>query len=152
MRSTLDKGFVGLGRRVVRLYGGVGSIRVSEPDQSGQLSVPLINRASVGRMNSEFYTDGDDVVVPTAVEFDVSTAADMLKVTETALAAGTSAKRLIIDMSATSFLDSSGLGALVSMLNAANGRGIPMQLRNLRPQLRRLLEMTGLLSVFDVTP
>ena len=103
-------------------------------------------------MNSEFYTDGDDLIVPTAVEFDVSTADGVLKVTETALAAGTSAKRLVIDMSATSFLDSSGLGALVTMLNAANGRGIPMQLRDLSPQLRRLLEVTGLMSVFDVTP
>lgn len=101
---------------------------------------------------NDFYLDGDDLIVPSAVELDVSTADGILRVTETALTTATSAKRLVIDLSGTSFIDSAGLGALLTMLNAARVRGIPMHLQGLSPQLRRLLEITGLTPVFDVSP
>ena len=99
----------------------------------------------------EFYMDGDDVVVPAVAEIDITTADEMLRIARMALDLRPGAKRLVIDLSRTSFVDSSGLATIVKVRNAALTRGVPLLLRDLSPQLRRLLEITGLLPELDTT-
>lgn len=54
---------------------------------------------------------------------------------------------LIIDMAAVSFLGSAGVHALVRHRQAA---GRPIGLRNLRPDVRRVLDISGILPLFDI--
>jgi anti-sigma B factor antagonist len=57
---------------------------------------------------------------------------------------------LLVDMSQVGFLDSSGLGALVRAMTNSQKEGGQTKLLNAGPQVRRLLEMTKLDSVFEL--
>jgi anti-sigma B factor antagonist len=57
---------------------------------------------------------------------------------------------LLIDLSAVGFLDSSGLGALVRALTNSQKEGGQTKLLNAGPQVRKLLQMTKLDSVFEI--
>lgn len=56
----------------------------------------------------------------------------------------TTPKQLIFDFSQTTFIDSSGVGALVSNHKATRGKNVDMILRGVRPQVMGVLEMTAL--------
>ncbi len=57
---------------------------------------------------------------------------------------------LLVDLSAVGFLDSSGLGALVRALTLAQKEGGSAKLVHAGAQVRKLLQMTKLDSVFEV--
>ena len=59
-------------------------------------------------------------------------------------------KRVVLDLSDLSHMDSMGLGALVRVYASARSAGVDLQLRNLGPRIRQLLGMTHLLSAFTV--
>ncbi len=57
---------------------------------------------------------------------------------------------LIIDLSAVRFIDSSGLGALVSGFKNASARDGSLKLCCLQPQVRSMFELTRLHRVFEI--
>jgi len=57
---------------------------------------------------------------------------------------------LLVDLSAVGFLDSSGLGALVRALTLAQKEGGSAKLLHAGPQVRKLLQLTKLDSVFEI--
>jgi anti-anti-sigma factor len=57
---------------------------------------------------------------------------------------------LLVDLSAVGFLDSSGLGALVRALTQSQKEGGQTKLLKAGPQIRKLLQMTKLDSVFEI--
>jgi exopolysaccharide biosynthesis polyprenyl glycosylphosphotransferase len=58
--------------------------------------------------------------------------------------------RIVLDFSQTKFMDSSGVGALVSSLKVTRERNVDLVLSNVRPPVMAVLEMTGLDSVFKI--
>lgn len=59
---------------------------------------------------------------------------------------------VVIDLAGVSFVDSSGLGVLVGALRRFQGAGHELVLRAPTPSMSRVLEMTGLASVFLIEP
>jgi anti-anti-sigma factor len=59
-------------------------------------------------------------------------------------------KQIIIDFHQTTFMDSSGLGALVSNWKNAQKKGIGITLRSVTPQVMAVLNLTGLDEVFPI--
>ncbi|MBF2064211.1 MAG: anti-sigma factor antagonist [Calothrix sp. C42_A2020_038] len=59
-------------------------------------------------------------------------------------------KQIIIAFDNTIFIDSSGLGALVSNFKIAQQQGIEMILQNVTPQVMAVLSLTGLDKVFPI--
>lgn len=57
---------------------------------------------------------------------------------------------LIIDLSTVRFIDSSGLGALVSGFKNASAREGSLKLCCLQPQVRSMFELTRLHRVFEI--
>lgn len=57
---------------------------------------------------------------------------------------------LLVDLSSVGFLDSSGLGALVRALTNSQKEGGQAKLLKAGPQVRKLLQMTKLDSVFEI--
>lgn len=64
----------------------------------------------------------------------------------------TTAKTIILDFSLTVFIDSSGVGALVSNIKAAQKQSIALILRNVRPPVMKVLTMTGLNKILTIEP
>lgn len=58
--------------------------------------------------------------------------------------------RLVLDLRQTSFIDSSGLGALVATRRLAEEGRIDLVLWGLRPQVRRIFEMVHALDLFRI--
>jgi len=56
---------------------------------------------------------------------------------------------LLVDLRKVNFLDSSGLGALVRAMTSSQKEGGQTKLLGAGPQIRKLLEMTRLDSVFE---
>jgi anti-anti-sigma factor len=59
-------------------------------------------------------------------------------------------RRIVVDLAGVTFLDSSGLGALVAGLKAARARGAELRLAAPGPQVRELLRLTALERVFPI--
>lgn len=59
-------------------------------------------------------------------------------------------KRILLNLGGVSYIDSSGIGELVSSFTAINKEGGQLKLLNLTQKLRDLLTITKLLTVFDV--
>ena len=60
-------------------------------------------------------------------------------------------RRLLIDFSRTGYIDSSGLGALVSISKRVRESGSELRLSGLNDDLRSLFELTKLDTLFAIT-
>src|ERR1700680_1680905 len=60
-------------------------------------------------------------------------------------------KNVVIDMKNGTMIDSSGLGALVAAYSSAKSAGASVRLCNLGAHFNQLLQITRLLTVFDVS-
>lgn len=58
-------------------------------------------------------------------------------------------KRVVLDLKGVNYIDSSGIGALVSVHMAAGKAQSALELTNLQPRIRDLFELTRLMTVFE---
>jgi anti-sigma B factor antagonist len=59
-------------------------------------------------------------------------------------------KRVILDLTNVTQMDSMGLGAIVSLYASAKAAGCDLKLINLSKRVREIFRVTNLLSVFEV--
>ena len=57
---------------------------------------------------------------------------------------------LVVDLSRTQFIDSAGLGSLVSLLKGCTQHGKHLVLATPTPQVRQIIELTRLHRLFDI--
>jgi anti-sigma B factor antagonist len=62
----------------------------------------------------------------------------------------TQSKRIILNLSGVSYIDSGGLGTLVALYTTARNSGGSIKLANLTPRVGDLLQVTKLVTIFDV--
>jgi anti-sigma B factor antagonist len=60
------------------------------------------------------------------------------------------AETLVLDLAKVGFVDSAGLGALLSAHKALRAKGHRLVLANLNEEIRQILEVTSLCRVFEV--
>jgi len=82
-------------------------------------------------------------------EVDLAVKDDLIECVRASLA---QAERVELDFDSVTFIDSSGLGALVLLRKEAGSDGKELVLVNLSPATDRLLEITGLRGMFDMLP
>jgi len=59
-------------------------------------------------------------------------------------------RQIVLDLGGVTHMDSGGLGALVGLYASARNAGAEIKLANLSPRLKDLLQITRLLTVFEV--
>ncbi len=59
---------------------------------------------------------------------------------------------VILDLSEVTFMDSTGLGAMLSCLRQINGKGGSLRVCCLKPEVQRLFDLVMMDRVFDVHP
>jgi anti-anti-sigma factor len=59
-------------------------------------------------------------------------------------------KRIVLDLTDLTFMDSTGLGTLVRLFVSARSEGCNLELINLGKRIQQLLGITNLLSVFTI--
>lgn len=96
-------------------------------------------------------TERDGVVVLAAHgEIDVSSAPSLRQELVEIAAGG--AGSVVVDLEGVDFLDSTGLGVLVSGLKRFRTGGGDVLLVCTRPRILKVFEITGLLQVFSIHP
>jgi len=60
------------------------------------------------------------------------------------------AKKIILDLKGLKYIDSSGIGELVSCYTTITNRGGQLRLTNLHSKIYSLLQLTALVSVFQI--
>jgi len=63
---------------------------------------------------------------------------------------GSGARQIVMDLENVGFIDSSGLGALISLLKAVRCEGGDLKLACLSGAVRTVLEVTRLMRVFEI--
>ena len=91
---------------------------------------------------------GDLAVIVVEGELDIYTAPQLAEALMTCIHAG--ALRLVVDLAAVPFIDSSGLGVLVIGLKRLQPRGGSLDIVCSRANVVRIFEVTGLLSIFGL--
>ena len=61
-------------------------------------------------------------------------------------------KRIVLDLSAVPYMDSSGVASLVKLLARLRRDKVPLRLAGLRPRVRSVFEITRLDTVFEIFP
>jgi stage II sporulation protein AA (anti-sigma F factor antagonist) len=85
--------------------------------------------------------DGDVARVTLSGELDLDGAGALAG--ELGDLAGKGATSVVVDVAGLTFIDSSGLRALLSAREQLDGAGATLKLLNLSPAVERVLEMTG---------
>jgi anti-sigma B factor antagonist len=94
-------------------------------------------------------SQGDHTVMSVIGEIDLYTAPRLHGELVTALAGG-GPVQLVVDMSGVEFCDSTGMNVLLAAQRRARERGGDLELAAPRPTVRKILQVTGLESVFTV--
>lgn len=90
---------------------------------------------------------GGTVRVVAAGEVDMSTAGVLRQALDAALDGG--ASMVVVDLADVAFLDSTGIAALLYGRSRAVERRAALGVANPRPQVRRVLEITGVLELLS---
>lgn len=89
-------------------------------------------------------------VVAVEGQLIVANRQELKQVIQDALESG--ARKLVLDFGATAYIDSSGLGALVSINKRVREAGGELRLAGLNEDLRSLFELTKLDTLFAIAP
>ena len=92
---------------------------------------------------------GDQVIVTASGEIDLYTA-PALQAELAAVLGGGHPVRVVVDLSGVEFCDSTGMNVLLSAMKRARERGRALDLAGPQPAVRKVLQVTGLDSVFNV--
>jgi anti-sigma B factor antagonist len=93
--------------------------------------------------------DDDDAVTLTVEgEVDVATAPALRDELYRLIDRGT--KRIVVDLGGMDFIDSTGLGVFVGALKRSREGGGELELRSLKPAARKIFDITGLSSAFNI--
>jgi anti-sigma B factor antagonist len=88
-------------------------------------------------------------VLDASGELDLATAPELIELAISCLDAE-STQVLVVDLSAVTFMDSTALGALISIRESAEQAGKQLQLSAIPDRVRRLFEITGMTDVFSI--
>jgi anti-sigma B factor antagonist len=94
----------------------------------------------------EIERDGDTAVVKCFGRLVAGTTEELYQNVKSLLS---QAKVVVVDLAELTYVDSSGLGTLVRLHASARREGCELKLLHLGKQLRNLLKVTNLLSVFS---
>jgi len=101
------------------------ALQIIEKETSGVTVLALSGRITLGDESNQLRTKIKDIL-------------------------GQGVKRLVLDLGNVSYIDSAGLGTLVAGYTSAQSQGASMKLANLTKRFREQLNITKLVTVFEV--
>ena len=97
-------------------------------------------------------TDAGRPVLLLDGDIDLVAADELRRAGDSALASSADGGSVTLDFRRVTMLDSSGIGALMALREAAAEKGIELVLRGLPARVTRVLEITGLDTSFTIEP
>jgi anti-sigma B factor antagonist len=101
-------------------------------------------------MNVETMTSSEgSCILAVEGDVDVATCAELRERGEK-LVQEVGCSGLRVDLRGVSFIDSSGLGALIAIRNAGDSAAVPVVFANPSPKVTTVLEITRLIDIFTI--
>ncbi|MCP4581282.1 MAG: STAS domain-containing protein [candidate division Zixibacteria bacterium] len=94
--------------------------------------------------------DGDIAILSLAGRLDLTSASSLKEASKNVLSSDS--KKMVLNLSDVDFINSSGLGALVSILKEVRKSQGSMKLTNLAPYVKEIFDITQLSNIFDIFP
>jgi anti-sigma B factor antagonist len=91
------------------------------------------------------------VVLALAGDLDLATAGDLVAAAEHVLAESGASQELVVDLGGVGFCDSAGISAMVTVRRLSTQYGWVLRVTKAQPQVRRVLELTGLTAHLNLT-
>jgi anti-sigma B factor antagonist len=133
--------------------GGLRSQNHSGLDEPSRSNLPLERRPlmavsplPISELNLETSTTPEETVIRCTGRITSTTSGTLQAAVRSHIAEG---KRIAVDLSDVNYMDSSGLGALVSVYVSAKRQHCQLRLINVGPRLQQLFRLTKLNSVFE---
>ncbi len=101
------------------------------------------------KLNMDFLEEDEKLVIIVKGDIDAYHSADFKKAVREKMGEFSGTK-VVLDLSNVSYIDSAGLGSLVAMLKDARNSGKSFLLASLKPNVKRIFEMTRLDKVFRI--
>lgn len=92
--------------------------------------------------------DGDVAILSLSGRLDLTSANELKSVSREIVGPGNC--KLILNMGKVDFINSSGLGTLVSILKDVRSSSGRLKLSNLAPYVKEIFDITQLSSIFDI--
>jgi anti-anti-sigma factor len=102
-----------------------------------------VTQDSAGRFTLQSTVRDASLELVVAGELDMAAAFSFESKVDAHLAAG-GVESVVLDLAQVEFVDSAGLGALLSLRDHARRRGIELQLAQVSGPVRKLLDLTGI--------
>ncbi|MEW6724346.1 MAG: anti-sigma F factor antagonist [Bacillota bacterium] len=99
-------------------------------------------------MRIDKQTNGETLIVRLDGELDEHTAQKMREAVQESL--GDEITRLVLNLHGVTFIDSSGLGAILGRFREISQRNGRMCLVSVNPQVRHILELAGVLKIMPL--
>ena len=109
----------------------------------------LFLKASGGRGKIDERIEGDVVIVAVTGDLTVNSGVDEALRSRMHGAVRQGHRKLLVDLGGVPYIDSSGVGALISVYTSVRNRQGDVKLLNLTKHAKDLLQMTKLLTVFE---
>lgn len=102
-------------------------------------------------LNVSSRSHDDHATVTVSGEIDLYTAPRLHSELAAVISRAAPDSRVTVDLSGVDFCDSTGMNVLLTSLRQANDRGIGFELATPRPAVKKILQVTGLDSVFTIS-
>jgi len=93
---------------------------------------------------------GDATVIAPRGEVDIATAGQLRERVDQVI--GRTTGTVVVDLTAVSFIDSTGLGVLIGARKRCEADGRTLVVVVAEPRIRKVFEITGLSELFDIRP
>ncbi len=100
-------------------------------------------------MHIETRTEKDTLIVTVKGELDL-VIAEKFKITVEEALERSRAKNLVLDLEGVSFIDSSGLGAILGRYKTVTGQHGSMSIVNPQAPVKKILELSGILRILTI--
>jgi anti-sigma B factor antagonist len=115
----------------------------------GPIQALNINQSAEATMDVSGRIEGADVLVVELREDNLD-ASNVREFRDMALTLMQDRSRIVLDLAGVKFIDSSGLGALISCLRQVNGRQGDLRICNMSATVRALFELMRMHRVFNI--
>jgi anti-anti-sigma factor len=104
------------------------------------------------RAEHEVESDADRVRIRVRGEIDLAVADNLQKWISEAIGATPGVSEAVVDLAAVTFLDSTGIRALVLAQRDARENGVPMRISGARGRVEMVLKLTGVFELLTAGP
>jgi len=101
-------------------------------------------------MNIQKRFEGDVAILSLQGRLDLTNASTLKEASKDVLES--QAKKMILNLDKVDFINSSGLGALVSVLKEVRNSHGSLRLTNLAPYVKEIFDITQLSNIFEIFP